>query len=96
MPHRGLEPESVLRLAFQSDALPTELPRPYGLLVPDSDESESVYTFYLLYKLNEGDSDDGDDSVDSASDDDDNDGVGDVVTYLSRWERCARLQDRRR
>ena len=25
MPHRGLEPASVLRLAFQSDALPTEL-----------------------------------------------------------------------
>ena len=24
-PQRGLEPESVLRLAFQSDALPTEL-----------------------------------------------------------------------
>ena len=25
MPHRGLEPASVLRLAFQSDALPAEL-----------------------------------------------------------------------
>ena len=25
IPHRGLEPESVLRLAFQADALPTEL-----------------------------------------------------------------------
>ena len=25
MPHRGLEPASVLRLACQSDALPTEL-----------------------------------------------------------------------
>ena len=26
MPHLGLEPVSVLRLAFQSDALPTNLP----------------------------------------------------------------------
>ena len=25
LPHRGLEPASVLRLVFQSDALPTEL-----------------------------------------------------------------------
>ena len=28
LPHRGLEPSSVLRLAFQSDALPTELSTP--------------------------------------------------------------------
>ena len=28
LPHRGLEPASVLRLVFQSDALPTELPLP--------------------------------------------------------------------
>ena len=28
LPHRGLEPASVLRLAFQSDAVPAELPRP--------------------------------------------------------------------
>ena len=28
LPHWGLEPASVLRLAFQSDALPAELSRP--------------------------------------------------------------------
>ena len=31
LPHRGLEPASVLRLAFQSDALPAELFPPLGL-----------------------------------------------------------------
>ena len=31
MPHRGLEPASVLRLAFQSDA-PIEHPPPYGYM----------------------------------------------------------------
>ena len=31
LPHRGLEPASVLRLAFQSDAPPTDLSRPRGM-----------------------------------------------------------------
>ena len=30
LPHRGLEPAPVLRLTFQSDAVPTELSRPLG------------------------------------------------------------------
>ena len=38
-----------------------------------------------------------DDTADVENDDDgDNDDVCEEVTYLSRWERCARHQDRRR
>ena len=33
LPHRGLEPASVLHLAFQSDAVPTELSASWGGLV---------------------------------------------------------------
>ena len=32
LPHRGFEPASVLRLAFQSDTLPTELYPPLSSL----------------------------------------------------------------
>ena len=34
LPHRGLEPVSVLRLAFQSDALPTELTDGNVVVIP--------------------------------------------------------------
>ena len=44
LPKRGIEPSPVLRLAFRSDALPTELPRPTRALLLSQTVPRSIHS----------------------------------------------------